>query len=146
MSYTERYTRQTRSKSLTTTAMLSTSTYFLRHSRPGFIELPPAHMTRKADTAVSANGSQGKLKKNYPRCVALATTSRVVGECHASIPPCEILGVRCAGRQCPPSGGLEGGREYGRAERRRDWRGDLRGVLSGIARYSAFAIDRTGGF
>jgi len=61
-------------------------------------------------------------------------------------PPCEILVVRCTGRQCPPSGGLEGVREYGRDVRRRNWRGDLRGVLSGIARYSAFAIDRTGGF
>ena len=28
----------------------------------------------------------GELKKNYPRCVALATTSRAVGECHASVP------------------------------------------------------------
>jgi len=72
--------------------MLSTSTYFLRHSRPGFIELPTAHRTRKADTAVSANGSQGKLKKTYPRCVALAATSRVVGECHASIPRVRFWG------------------------------------------------------
>jgi len=72
--------------------MLSTLTYCLRHSRPGFIELPTAYRSRKADTAVSADGSPGKLKKIYPRCVALATTSRAVGECHASIPRVRFWG------------------------------------------------------
>jgi len=34
----------------------------------------------------------GELKKNYPKCVALATASRTVRECHASVPRVIFLG------------------------------------------------------